>query len=95
MITGGGGEGVAGVLIFLGRGAAAFVLSVVLPVAVAVVRAVVAVLLLLLLLLDKLLLLLLVEEVEEPPLLLFCCCACCLHFALRFLNHTWGRKDRC
>lgn len=28
-----------------------------------------------------------------PPLLLLllvCCCCCCLHFALRFLNHTWA-----
>lgn len=41
------------------------------------------------------------EDTDEPDLVLEedlleicvldCCCSCCRHFALRFLNQTWGR----
>lgn len=74
-----------GLLIFLGLGAAALVLSLGVPAAVVVM--VVEVPLLVLLLLMLLLL------VAEDPVLLFCCCACCRHLARRFLNHTCQHKQ--
>lgn len=90
LMTGGGGDGVAGVLIFFGRGAAALVLSVVLPAGVAVLSAVLAVLEVLLLLLVLVMVLFVAEEEEEEEFV-FCCWACCRHFARLFLNQTWTR----